>query len=72
MTIMWVFLVIFIVVFLLMVLGFWIALREILEIRGMLSRLSFSQDSIIKKLRSLELLVVAAHSDIKKNLNISE
>lgn len=72
MTIMWVFLVIFIVVFLLMAFGFWIALREILKIRGMLSILSFSQDSIIKKLRSLELLVVAAHSDIKKNLNISE
>lgn len=72
MPIMWVFLVIFVVVFLLMAFGFWIALREILKIRGMLSRLSFSQDSIIKKLRSLELLVVAAHSDIKKNLNISE
>lgn len=72
MTIMWVFLVIFIVVFLLIAFGFWIAIREILKIRGMLSRLSFNQDSIIKKLRSLELLVVAAHSDIKKNLNISE
>lgn len=69
---MWVFLVIFIVVFLLMVFGFWIAIREILKIRGVLARLSFSQDSIIKKLRSLELLVVAAHSDIKKYLDVSE
>lgn len=69
---MWVFLVIFSAVFLLMVFGFWIAIREILKIRGMLSILSFNQDSILKKLRSLELLVVAAHSDIKKNLNISE
>lgn len=80
MTVVWICLVLLVIVTLLLSTILWIILREIHAIKSQIARMAFDQGTAVKEsrekyvevndlIRSLRLLVVAAHADIKNILS---